>query len=86
MYLIVGAGLAGMAAALTLQESGADVAVIDSADRPGGRVASDEIDGFIFDRGFQLINGNYSEVKRWNLLQSVDFQIAPRTVGVSTGD
>ena len=86
MYLIVGAGLAGMAAALTLQESGADVAVVDSADRPGGRVASDEIDGFILDRGFQLINGSYSEVKRWNLLQGVDFQIAPRTVGISNGD
>ena len=86
MYVVVGAGLAGMAAALTLQKSGCDVAVIEAADRPGGRVASDEIDGFILDRGFQLINGNYSEIKRWSLLEDIDFKIAPRTIGVSTLD
>ena len=86
MYVVIGAGLAGMAATLTLQESGADVALIDAADRPGGRVASDEIDGFILDRGFQLINGNYAEIKRWSLLEGVDFKLAPRTVGISTVD
>ena len=86
MYVVIGAGLAGMAAALTLQESGADVALIDAADRPGGRVASDEIEGFILDRGFQLINGNYAEIKRWSLLEGVDFKLAPRTVGISTVD
>jgi protoporphyrinogen oxidase len=84
MFVVVGAGLAGMAAALTLQESGIAVTVLEAADRPGGRVASDEIDGFILDRGFQLINGNYSEIKRWNLLDGIDFEIAPRTIGVST--
>ena len=86
MYVVIGAGLAGMAATLTLQESGADVALIDAADRPGGRVASDEIDGFILDRGFQLINGNYAEIKRWSLLEGVDFKLAPRAVGISTAD
>lgn len=75
-----------MAAALTLQKSGCDVAVIESSDRTGGRIASDEIDEFILDRGFQLINGNYSEIKRWRLLEDIDFKIAPRTIGVSTLD
>jgi protoporphyrinogen oxidase len=84
MYVVVGAGLAGMAAALTLQKSGAEVAVVESSDRAGGRVASDQIDGFILDRGFQLINANYPEIKRWNLLKDIDFKTAPRTVGVST--
>ncbi len=54
--LIVGAGLAGLNAAITLQEAGRDVRLIESSDRPGGRVTSDVIDGFICDRGFQLIN------------------------------
>ncbi len=84
MYVVVGAGLAGMAAALTLQESGVQVALVEASDRAGGRVASDHIDGFILDRGFQLINANYSEIKRWNLLEEIDFKIAPRTVGVAT--
>ncbi len=45
--LIVGAGLAGLSAAITLQEAGRDVRLIESSDRPGGRVTSDVIDGFI---------------------------------------
>jgi phytoene dehydrogenase-like protein len=41
--------------------------VLESSDRPGGRVTSDVIDGFVCDRGFQLINANYPEIKRlWN--------------------
>lgn len=84
MYVVVGAGLAGMAAALTLQKSGAEVTVVESSDRAGGRVATDYIDGFALDRGFQLINANYSEIKRWNLLAEIEFKIAPRTVGVAT--
>jgi phytoene dehydrogenase-like protein len=53
MYLVVGAGLAGMSAAITLQKNGADVVVVEASDRTGGRVASDQIDGFTLDRGFQ---------------------------------
>jgi protoporphyrinogen oxidase len=83
MYAVIGAGLAGLSAALTLQESGADVVVIDSADRPGGRIASDSIDGFILDRGFQLINLNYPEIKRWAITDELDFREAPRSVRVS---
>jgi len=83
MYVVIGAGLAGLSAALTLQEAGADVTVLDSADRPGGRVASDLIDGFILDRGFQLINLNYPEIKRWGISQELDFKLAPRSVRIS---
>lgn len=86
MYLVVGAGLAGMSAAITLQKEGAEVAVLEASDRVGGRVASDVIDGFILDRGFQLINANYSEIKRGNYLDGIAFQVAPRTVGVSSAD
>ena len=60
MYVVIGAGLAGLSAALTLQDSGAQVTVLESSDRAGGRIASDLIDGFILDRGFQLINTNYT--------------------------
>ena len=59
MYVVIGAGLAGLSAALTLQRAGAEVTVLESSDRAGGRIASDLIDGFILDRGFQLINTNY---------------------------
>ena len=85
MYVVIGAGLAGLSAALTLQKSGAEVTVLESSDRAGGRVASDLIDGFILDRGFQLINLNYPEVKRWGISSELDFKVAPRLVRVSHG-
>jgi len=84
MILVIGAGLAGLSAALTLQRSGADVAVLEASDRAGGRVATDQIDGFTLDRGFQLVNANYPEIKRGNYLDGATFKVAPRSVGVST--
>ena len=83
MYVVIGAGLAGLSAALTLQDAGADVTLLDSSDRAGGRVASDLIDGFILDRGFQLVNLNYPEVKRLGIERELYFKIAPRSVRVS---
>jgi phytoene dehydrogenase-like protein len=82
MYVVIGAGLAGLSAALTLQDAGAEVTVLESSDRPGGRVASDLIDGFILDRGFQLIKLNYPEVKRWGIERELDFR-KPRGLFVS---
>ena len=86
MYVVIGAGLAGISAGLTLQEAGLPVTVIDGADRAGGRIATDVIDGFVLDRGFQLINLNYPEIKRLCLATELDFKIAPRTVGICIGN
>ncbi|MSW53528.1 MAG: FAD-dependent oxidoreductase, partial [Actinobacteria bacterium] len=83
MYLVIGAGLAGLSAALTLQEAGTEVTVLDSSDRAGGRVASDLIDGFTLDRGFQLLNLNYPEVKRLGIERDLNFKEAPRSVCIS---
>uniref|UniRef100_UPI00404ACAD4 FAD-dependent oxidoreductase n=1 Tax=Candidatus Planktophila sp. TaxID=2175601 RepID=UPI00404ACAD4 len=81
--LIIGAGLAGLNAAIHLQSRGANVRVVESSDRPGGRVASDVIDGFICDRGFQLINANYPALKELNVIEEIDFLIAPRVIEVA---
>ena len=61
--VVVGAGLAGLRAAGVLCARGLDVAVLDAADRPGGRVATDEIDGFRCDRGFQVLNTSYPALR-----------------------
>jgi phytoene dehydrogenase-like protein len=84
--LIVGAGLAGLNAAIYLEAAGVEVTVIESSDRAGGRVASDVIDGFICDRGFQFINARYPALQELNVLQELDFIEAPRVVEVSLGE
>ncbi len=84
--LVVGAGLAGLNAALTLQKAGVDVHLIESSDRPGGRVTSDLIDGFICDRGFQLINSKYPALQGLDVIKEIDFLEAPRAIEVSLGN
>jgi hypothetical protein len=83
---VIGAGLAGLSAALTLQGAGRLARVIEASDRVGGRVASDVIDGFTLDRGFQLINSQYPELKRLKVMEEVDFIAAPRAVEISLGE
>ena len=84
--LIIGAGLAGLSAAITAQAAGAEVRVIEASDRTGGRVASDVIDGFICDRGFQLINSKYPALVELNIISELDFIEAPRVIEVAVGD
>jgi hypothetical protein len=71
--VVVGAGLAGLTCAIYLQRRGASVTVLESSDRVGGRVKTDSVNGFIFDHGFQVINPNYSEIKRLNALSDLEF-------------
>jgi len=84
--VVIGGGLAGLSAALTLQGAGREVEVFEGSDRVGGRVATDHIDGFTLDRGFQLINAGYPEIKRLNIIGELNFQIASRSVDISLGD
>ncbi|WP_107772027.1 NAD(P)/FAD-dependent oxidoreductase [Nocardioides sediminis] len=63
--LVVGAGLAGLRCALALQDAGREVLVLEAADAVGGRIRTDRVDGFLVDRGFQLLNPAYPAVRRW---------------------
>src|SRR3954452_16762402 len=62
--VVVGAGAAGLACARRLAFEGIDVLVLEAADAVGGRIRTDVIDGFRCDRGFQLLNPAYPEVRR----------------------
>ena len=62
--IVVGAGLAGLRAAGPLAAEGSDVLVVEASDRIGGRVATDVVEGFRCDRGFQLLNPMYPAARR----------------------
>lgn len=62
--ITVGAGLAGLACARELNKRGASVLLIDSADAVGGRVRTDQDEGFLLDRGFQVLLTAYPEAQR----------------------
>ena len=82
--VVVGAGLAGLSAAIYLQKFGKEVIVLEASDQPGGRVATDNVNGFLCDRGFQLINTGYPELKALGVLDQIDFVPAPRVVDIVT--
>ena len=84
--IVVGAGLAGLNAAIALQDAGLEVVVLEASDRPGGRVTSDLIDGYICDRGFQLINSKYPALQELNVISEIDFLPAPRVIEVAFGN
>lgn len=84
--IVIGAGLAGLSAAITLENEGISVTVLESSDRPGGRVTSDVIDGFICDRGFQLINANYPEIKRLGIIKELDFVSASSVIEIARNE
>ncbi|MDZ7688999.1 MAG: NAD(P)/FAD-dependent oxidoreductase [Halobacteriales archaeon] len=62
---VAGAGLSGLVAALELSEDGHDVTVYERGDEVGGRVRSTRRDGYVFDRGFQVLFTAYPEARRY---------------------
>ncbi|AZS89158.1 FAD-dependent oxidoreductase [Streptomyces griseoviridis] len=78
--LVIGAGAAGLACARDLLTAGLDVRVLEASDGVGGRMRTDRIDGFVVDRGFQVFNTSYPQVRRRLPLRGL--RLAPFTPGV----
>ena len=79
--IIVGAGLSGLAAAVHLHRQGRKVLILEASDRAGGRVKTDSVDGFILDRGFQVLLTAYPEAKK--LLNYKDLQLCKMLPGAT---
>ena len=78
---VVGAGLAGLVAARRLTAAGRRVVVLEASDGVGGRVRTDRVDGFLLDRGFQVLLTAYPAARRWLDLDALDLRaFAPGVV------
>lgn len=84
--VVVGAGLAGLQCARTLTAAGLQVVVLEAADAVGGRVRTECIDGFLCDRGFQVLNPAYPAVRRSVDLEALELQQFAPGVLVRAGD
>lgn len=69
--IVIGAGLAGLAAARHLLDGGLRVTVLEAAERIGGRMATDTADGFRLDTGPYLLNTSYPELRRSDVLRAL---------------
>lgn len=61
--IIIGAGLAGLAAARHCAKAGLSPLVLEGADDVGGRLTTESVDGFLLDRGFQVMLDSYPEAR-----------------------
>ncbi|MBT4602396.1 MAG: FAD-dependent oxidoreductase, partial [Bacteroidetes Order II. Incertae sedis bacterium] len=62
---IIGAGVAGLAAARTLQDNGCAVTVFDRGRKPGGRLASIELSGHHVDLGAPVLSFKDPRLRLW---------------------
>ena len=78
--VVIGAGLAGLAAARELSIHGIEVTVLEASNHVGGRVRTDHIDGITMDHGFQVYNPAYPEASR--VLDHEALDLHPLTAGI----
>lgn len=83
---IVGAGLAGLAAAKEISAAGHEAIVYEASDGPGGRVRTDQVDGYRLDRGFQIMLTAYPECKELLDYDRLDLQTFLPGASVRIGD
>lgn len=73
--VVIGAGLAGLAAARQIKSHGKSVVVLEAQDGVGGRVRTDKVDGFLLDRGFQVLLTAYPELKTQVDMSALDLKM-----------
>jgi hypothetical protein len=60
---IIGGGLAGLAAAIYLNRKSIEFDLFEASNTLGGRVATEELSGFMLDKGFQVFLDSYEEAR-----------------------
>tara|TARA_B100001113_G_C21098068_1_gene617437 strand:+ start:432 stop:1721 length:1290 start_codon:yes stop_codon:yes gene_type:complete len=85
---IVGAGIAGLHCAKILISKGFNVTVFDKESEVGGRMRTSEIDGFLIDHGFHVLQTAYPETSKhvdYKSLECKSFKAGARIIDVRNG-
>jgi protoporphyrinogen oxidase len=82
--IIIGGGISGLAAALTLQKNNKDFLLLEKSAQVGGRIKTDRIKSFQFDHGFQVLNPGYRQAKK--LLNLKDLKLNYFDAGIAIRD
>lgn len=61
--IVIGGGVAGLVCASQIHAAGLSVQLLEASDRVGGRIRTDDVDGFQLDRGFQVFLTAYPEAR-----------------------
>jgi phytoene dehydrogenase-like protein len=80
--IIIGAGVAGLACAKVLEEQQLSYTVLESGTRPGGRIQTDAVDGYLLDHGFQVIQTGYPDIAQYLNLKELQLNKFPAGVAV----
>src|SRR5215813_11346695 len=80
--VVIGAGMAGLAAAHRLASSSTQVLVLEKTSQPGGRVLTEDVAGVSTDTGAQVLANFYTHTLR--LIQ--EFGLAADVIRISQGN
>jgi len=72
--IIVGGGVSGLACAHRLNGRGVTLQVLEATGGVGGRIKTDRKDGYLLDRGFQVLQTAYPEARRLLDYQRLDLR------------
>ena len=81
--IVIGAGVAGLVCAGELTRAGLRVEVLEGSGTIGGRIRTDEVDGFRCDRGFQLLNPAYPAARQLLDLDALELRQFGAGVGMA---
>jgi hypothetical protein len=74
MIAIIGGGVAGLIAAINLEDSGVECTIFEKSTSLGGRVNTDIVEGLPLDRGFQVLLTDYPYAQKYLDYSKLDLE------------